>query len=294
MYCRDMVDGMTKYYRGDSAVYLRKDGNFEIRIPIATGTISKEQLTKVAEVTERCGKEVHLTVRQGIQILGVPERSLDEALSMLETVGLRPGSTGKRVRNILACPGDEYCFKATQDTRSIADSLAHAFAGRDMPAKFKIAISGCPFACTWPQMNDVGLLGRVIPVLDPGLCSGCGACEQVCIANAISLQEGRARIDDAACAKCGRCADACPHGAIVKGGTGFMVTVGGRGSYTPKEGYILYEMLPREEVLDVIERIMEAYSDAPKGMRLREFIDLIGHDEFERRVKDKDYTSHRD
>ena len=43
----------------------------------------------------------------------------------------------------------------------------------------RIAISGCPNACTSPMLNEIGIMGRIRPLRTPGLCTGCGTCVQV-------------------------------------------------------------------------------------------------------------------
>jgi ferredoxin len=45
-------------------------------------------------------------------------------------------------------------------------------------------------------------------------CIGCGSCVGACQFNAISLQDGKAVIDQNICVKCGACKDACPVEAI--------------------------------------------------------------------------------
>jgi NAD-dependent dihydropyrimidine dehydrogenase PreA subunit len=45
-------------------------------------------------------------------------------------------------------------------------------------------------------------------------CTGCGACVEVCPAGAITLVDGKARVDEELCTGCGACVDACPEGAI--------------------------------------------------------------------------------
>ena len=53
-------------------------------------------------------------------------------------------------------------------------------------------------------------------VIDPNLCTGCGACVAVCPADAIALDEECARIDGDLCTGCGTCVDECPVGAIAE------------------------------------------------------------------------------
>lgn len=46
-------------------------------------------------------------------------------------------------------------------------------------------------------------------------CVSCGACADVCPANAISQGDTSYVIDANACLDCGTCCDTCPNGAIV-------------------------------------------------------------------------------
>jgi NAD-dependent dihydropyrimidine dehydrogenase PreA subunit len=51
--------------------------------------------------------------------------------------------------------------------------------------------------------------------LDPDLCVGCGACEEVCPHGVFTLQGGKARIADPdGCMECGACATNCPVSAV--------------------------------------------------------------------------------
>lgn len=51
--------------------------------------------------------------------------------------------------------------------------------------------------------------------VDEKRCSGCGLCVDVCPVEAVTLQNGVARIDQDLCRECEACADACPEGAIL-------------------------------------------------------------------------------
>lgn len=48
-------------------------------------------------------------------------------------------------------------------------------------------------------------------------CVSCGACENQCPVNAISMGDGKFEIDAATCIDCGSCAGQCPTGAIEQG-----------------------------------------------------------------------------
>nr|WP_320145940.1 FAD-binding protein [uncultured Anaeromusa sp.] len=45
-------------------------------------------------------------------------------------------------------------------------------------------------------------------------CSGCGACLQVCLFNALALQDGKVSVDENVCTFCGACGPVCPQEAI--------------------------------------------------------------------------------
>ena len=68
------------------------------------------------------------------------------------------------------------------------------------------------------------------------LCNGCQACVPVCPVNAISMQEGKARIDPFQCTGCGACVPVCPVEAIdFKNATMKQVTASLRGVLTDKD-----------------------------------------------------------
>ncbi len=52
---------------------------------------------------------------------------------------------------------------------------------------------------------------------------------------------------------------------------------------SPHEGWILQDFVSREDIMPLIERILEVYKEQVKpGMRLREFINTTGFEEFEK------------
>ena len=53
--------------------------------------------------------------------------------------------------------------------------------------------------------------------VDKERCVGCGACVEVCPAQAISMVGGKAKINADKCVDCGRCAQVCPQEALYPG-----------------------------------------------------------------------------
>jgi ferredoxin len=84
--------------------------------------------------------------------------------------------------------------------------------------------SCCECCCLWkmvPELNSsinatINRMPGVSIVVDIKKCRGCEACvkKNVCYVQAISIQDGRASIDDALCKGCGRCVQFCPEKAF--------------------------------------------------------------------------------
>jgi len=136
-----------------------RDGTYVVRVAVPAGWLDSNSLRVLAEAAEAFGDgEVHLTVRQGVEIHGVPGDRVEEVLEFLREHGLEPGSTGSRVRQITACPGARSCIHGLRDPRPLAERLHREFHGVWTPAKVKIAISGCPRGCPRPEANDLGVV----------------------------------------------------------------------------------------------------------------------------------------
>jgi ferredoxin len=78
----------------------------------------------------------------------------------------------------------------------------------------------CPCCCLWgmlpyltPRIGAKVTRMPGVTVEASSLCAGCGACMEVCFADAIQLLDGQAVVGDA-CRGCGRCVEVCPQGAI--------------------------------------------------------------------------------
>lgn len=75
-----------------------------------------------------------------------------------------------------------------------------------------VFLQGCPLHCPW-CCNPETQSARPVLLHDLKRCVGCGACVAACPNGALSLADGKARVDREACRACGRCAAVCPTGA---------------------------------------------------------------------------------
>lgn len=159
------------YTQGDGAGVLGGKGGegnatpyFMLRIRIPNGFIRARQLRVVADLAEKYARGVaDLTVRQNIQLHWITIETLPVILRALEENGLMTkAACGDDARNITGCP------LAGIDAAEWCDASPLVFAAQKMlvgphefynlPRKFKVCVTGCPVWCSYPEINDVGLI----------------------------------------------------------------------------------------------------------------------------------------
>lgn len=133
------------------------DGTFAVSAATPAGMLTGEQLTKIAELVKEGKGIAKLTTAQSILIFTSQEK-VPSVKSGLAEVGLALRPDGYTIRNTKACCG-KLCKYTNQDTINDALALNSTFAGREMPNKVKIAISGCPKNCMEALSNDIGFIG---------------------------------------------------------------------------------------------------------------------------------------
>jgi len=142
----------------------KQDGFFVLRTRMSEGVYKGEQLEKINAIAKEFGRGiVHITVRQGIEIPFIRFEDISKAETELKMAGIEAGTSGARLRVITCCPGNNWCKSGLVDTFSLAGRMERESGikcGLDLPHKFKIAISGCPNACTRPQATEIGMHGQ--------------------------------------------------------------------------------------------------------------------------------------
>ena len=139
------------------AIVQRDRETFQIAPHIPGGFVEPALLRKIDDVAEKYGaKFVKLTGTQRMIIIGLQEEDLDAVWAEFEDSSKAIGLT---IRSIQMCPGIRSCKRAKQDSPGLGFALDEEFYGKPAPAKFKMAVSGCPNCCTDPWMRDLGFIG---------------------------------------------------------------------------------------------------------------------------------------
>jgi len=258
-----------------------------VRIRLPAGIFSVEQMRGIATIAKRYGKGfVHCTARQTVEIPHVEPKRLRALAKALMKNGTPIGSERDEIVNVIACPGTERCKFANIDTASLAKKIDQKLFGKVMPVKMRIAVSGCPNGCTSPQLNEIGIMGRVNPLRIKGQCTGCGTCVEYCKENAIIIRNGLSELNEDKCVQCGVCIQSCPFDLLKAENRHFLIIVGGRRGRHPHIGRELIKVPDEETVIKVVEKIVDwVYRRAWSGRMLSDQMNDIQFETFRDDIK---------
>jgi len=264
----------------------RQENIFSMRLKVVGGRMDAEKLRAIADAAEKYGSGyVHITSRQQIEIPFVKLEDAEEASIELEKQGIFGGSSGKKIRAIVACHGNSVCRYGLIDCQELACKIDEKYFGGAVPKKLKLAITGCPSACVKPQDNDFGIMGATKPEILEENCVGCGRCEKACKMEAITVEEEIARIDREKCVLCGACIAACRKEALRAEKTGYTIFVGGSMGRKPRHGIKLLELADKEQLFSILEKTVEYYRrEGLDGERLGELFDRLGIEKYREEV----------
>lgn len=133
------------------------NGSVAIGVGTPAGIVNGKQLSKITELVKQGAGIAKFTTGQRIVIL-TDQDKVQQVKDGLAEVGLAVGPAGDTVRNVKGCAG-KLCKYSIQDALNDAMALDKIFAGREMPAALKIAVSGCQKNCMEAQSNDIGFIG---------------------------------------------------------------------------------------------------------------------------------------
>lgn len=276
--------------------------NFSGRVITVNGKITAAQFKCIAEAAELYGNGiVTLTTRLTIECQGIPYDKIEDFRTYIAKEGLVTGGTGSKVRPIVSCKGTT-CQYGLIDTFDLSEEIHHKFyeeyASVKLPHKFKIAVGGCPNNCVKPDLNDLGIIGQLIPNFDEDYCNSCKKCsiEEVCPVNAAKVVDGLLEINKEECNNCGRCIGKCHFDAIENGIVGYKIYIGGRWGKRVAHGIPLSKVFTNmEDAINLIEKVILLYREQGKtGERLSQTIERIGFENIEAQLLANDLLDRKD
>lgn len=266
--------------------------NFSGRIITVNGKITADQLKCLSDAANIYGNGiVTMTTRLTIECQGIPYDKIEDFRKYIAKEGLITGGTGSKVRPVVSCKGTT-CQYGLIDTFALSEEIHERFfvgyADVKLPHKFKIAVGGCPNNCVKPDLNDIGIIGQMIPNFDEDSCNGCKKCsiETTCPVNAAKVIDGILEIDANECNNCGRCIGKCHFDAIEEGTPGYKIYIGGRWGKRIAIGKPLNKIFrDKEDALNVIEKAILLYREQGKtGERFSTTIERIGFEIVEKQL----------
>ncbi|MDU1348083.1 4Fe-4S binding protein [uncultured Clostridium sp.] len=263
----------------------KQEGYYSMRILSNAGNFTSEQLSALSKISLKYGKGyLGLTTRLCIEIPYIKYEDIDIVKKELAENNLVIGGTGKKVRPVTACKGT-VCVHGQIDTQALAGKIHNEYFGRELPAKFKIGVVGCPNNCGKAQLNDIGIIPHVDIEINENNCVLCGKCIKVCKDGALVKENKKLVYKEELCVHCGKCATACGLGAIKKKSEGLKLYIGGRFGRKAKMGKPLNKLFKEEEILPMLDKIMTYYNENANPLeRLASMIERIGFDEVEKNL----------
>lgn len=265
---------------------------FNGRVITRNGKITAEEMQKIAAAAKKFGSgEVAMTSRLTVEIQRIPFEKILPLCTYLEENGLETGGTGPKVRPIVSCKGTT-CQFGLIDTFALSEEIHRRFykGYRDvkLPHKFKIAVGGCPNNCVKPDINDLGIIGARVPIVDYDKCRACKKCaiQAACPMGAVKLLGDKMEKNDSICNSCGRCIGKCPFGAFEEYTSGARIYIGGRWGKKTARGRALSKLFTNtEELLDTVERTIHFFrNEGTAGERFADTIERLGFEYAEKNI----------
>ncbi len=138
---------------------IQKDGTYTVVPRMYGGVTTPEDLKKIADVSVKYNvKAVKVTGGQRLDLIGVQKEDLPK---VWEELDMPSGyAYAKSLRTVKTCVGSQYCRFGTQDSMAVGAMLERKFERLDFPAKFKLAVNGCPRNCAESCTKDIGIVGN--------------------------------------------------------------------------------------------------------------------------------------
>jgi len=127
------------------------------RMPM--GLVTPEILQNIADVAKKHEIPIiKITSGQRMALVGIQPETVEQ---IWQELGMDVGPAVEIcVHYVQACPGTAVCRFGVQDSLGLGGKLEALFVGRELPAKAKLGISGCPLSCAEGLVRDFGAFGK--------------------------------------------------------------------------------------------------------------------------------------
>lgn len=146
----------------------RQPGYVRFVVDVPVGEIHANQLAVVGKLAKQFGDgRVYFTKNQNLELQFIPARQIKRVIKALNRVGLY--IKGNNTRNILSCPGTEFCPLSMTHTVGAARDILKHFHPDDsdkasLLGSMSIHISGCLNGCARHLVGDIGLAGAMTTI----------------------------------------------------------------------------------------------------------------------------------
>ncbi|SJZ56828.1 sulfite reductase subunit C [Selenihalanaerobacter shriftii] len=259
-----------KEFKKNAYRITKQRGITALRVRVPGGHLEAKYLSILQKVAEEYGNgDIHITTRQGFEILGIPMDKVQEVNKeiapilegMEEAIGVEIGNPedgypAAGTRNVSACIGNRVCRIANYDTTRLAQRIERNIFPNDYHVK--IALTGCPNDCIKAHMQDFGIVGMAKPEYDAYRCISCGACVDKCqktATGALHFENYKVIRDETKCIGCGGCINDCPTNAWKRDTSKNyykLLIMGRTGKRNPRLAKPFLEWVTEDAIIDVI------------------------------------------
>ena len=253
------MDINTKKLKKNAFRITKERGITASRVRVPGGHLDAELLGKIQEISEKYGNgKVHITSRQGFEILGIKFEHIDAVNEMLQPII-------DKLEINQEDPGTGYSAAGTRN----------------------------PNDCAKVRMHDFGIIGMTEPQYDESRCINCQACLKACkklSVGALSSENYKIVRNTEKCIGCGVCVEKCPTRAFTRSKEKYYkLTIMGRtGKKNPRLGQDFIIWADEESIIKIISntyKFTKEYiaKDAPGGKEhVGYIVDRVGFHEFKK------------
>lgn len=135
-----------------------KSGPKSLTILLPGGSLPSPVLRKVDELAAKYSFDLYLSTAQNLRLYNIGEADFSPIKDELLAFGVRLKGPGMFPLPRI-CIGNRSCNLGQIDTMAFSDRILARFGDmKNVKPKFKIAIAGCPAACSNPIMTDIGII----------------------------------------------------------------------------------------------------------------------------------------